>query len=208
MQVTFLRHGQTPCGVANVYCGQCPAELTPAGHAMAQAFAQAHAHIPWQAIAVSPLRRAQQTAAPLAQRLGLTPLTVDSFAELHYGVWDGRSADSLQTEPQYPAWHANPAAHAPPGGETGAAVAQRALAALQQLRTQQAAGPLLVVSHKATLRLLICALLGIPLADFRRRLAQPLGGVSQIDFLSTGPLLRRLGDISYLPDALRNLPGS
>ena len=175
---------------------------------MAEAFAEHHAHIPWRALYVSPLRRAQQTVAPLAKRLGMTPQIVPALAELNYGSWDGRTAASLDREPEYPAWHADPAANAPPGGETGAAVAQRAMAALTQLRAEHSQGPILVVSHKATLRLLLCALLGIPLADFRRRLAQPLGCVSQIDFLGTGPLLRRLGDISYLPDALRHLQGS
>lgn len=208
MQLFLLRHGQTSCSVADVYCGQCTAELTPAGHAMARAFAEHYAGMGWRALVASPLRRAQQTLAPLAARLQMSPQTIDAFSELHYGAWDGRCAASLRQDPAYPAWHADPAANAPPGGETGAAVAARALAAIAQLRAAHPEGPVLVVSHKATLRLLVCALLSIPLADFRRRLAQPLGGLSQIDFLRTGPLLRRLGDISYLPDALRHLQGS
>jgi len=62
----------------------------------------------------------------------------------------------------------------PPGGETAAQVAERALAAVEQIRSRHPGGDerVLAVSHKATLRILAAALIGAPLATYRTRWAQ------------------------------------
>ena len=69
----FLRHGQTAYSKTGGYCGT-PANdpgLTQDGIAMAKEFAEAYAQTPWQAVYVSPLQRARQTAKPLCDRLGI-----------------------------------------------------------------------------------------------------------------------------------------
>jgi len=66
----------------------------------------------------------------------------------------------------------------------------------------------MVVSHKATLRILICAFLGVPVGEFRRRIGMPVAAVSAVAFKSTGPLLEFLGNTQYLPDDLRGARGT
>ena len=64
------------------------------------------------------------------------------------------------------------------------------------------------VSHKATIRILLCSLLGIDAGRFRYRLGMPVGSVSIVEFGQYGPLLKVLADRSHLTDRLRALPGT
>lgn len=57
--------------------------LTPAGEQRAQALAQALAGLRVNAIITTPLRRARDTAAPLARALGLQPQVVEARGAAH-----------------------------------------------------------------------------------------------------------------------------
>jgi len=65
-----------------------------------------------------------------------------------------------------------------------------------------------VVSHKATLRVLICALLGIDIGGYRDRIDIPVASLAIVEFHGHGPKLARLGDRSHLREALRQRPGT
>ena len=69
-------------------------------------------------------------------------------------------------------------------------------------------GNVLVVSHKATIRVILCALLGVDLNHFRIRVAAPVASLTAVDFRETGPLLTLLGDTSHLPEHLRKQKGT
>jgi probable phosphoglycerate mutase len=80
-QLILLRHGEpdwTPSGGRSVH----DAGLTGYGQAQAQAAAEAIAREPVDSIYVSPLRRAQETAAPLARACGVEPVTHEALAEI------------------------------------------------------------------------------------------------------------------------------
>ena len=79
MELLLIRHAQ-PFRVERVE-GPADPPLTPLGHAQAAAMAAWVAHEPIDAVYVSPLTRARQTAAPLAARLGVEPVVVDLLAE-------------------------------------------------------------------------------------------------------------------------------
>jgi probable phosphoglycerate mutase len=128
--------------------------------------------------------------------------------EIEYGDWDGSTPAELDEDPTYRAWLDDPAAHAPPGGETAIAVATRATRAVEELRRRHGDGRILVVSHKTTIRVLLCALLGLDPRLYRVRLAQPLGGLLSVTFTDRGPRLDALADLSHLPPALRGIAGS
>ncbi len=52
----------------------------------------------------------------------------------------------------------------------------------------------LIVSHKATLRVITCALLGLDVRLFRERIAQPVGAVTMFAVSDTTAVLNVLGD--------------
>jgi probable phosphoglycerate mutase len=206
LSLYLVRHGQTDASLANRFCGRIDPPLNATGLAMADALAARYGLECFVEVTVSPLLRARQTAEPTASVAGL-PLTIDEdLVEIAYGEWENlREADvERQDRERFCAWAAHPGRVAPPGGETGADIARRALAAVERIRSRHPdGGKVLVVSHKATLRVLICALMGIDVDLFRGRIAQKVCAVSVIDFKPTGPLLQVLGDTSHLPAELR-----
>jgi probable phosphoglycerate mutase len=206
----FIRHGQTDCSRQNRFCGALDVPLNETGEQMAQALADAFAGEPWDAIYASPLRRARQTAEPLARRLGLTVRIEPGLREIDYGAWDGRLEAEVEREekPVFDAWATYPDRVPPPGGETAVEVAERAMAAVHEILDRHQEGRVLAAAHKATIRILVCALLGIDVGLFRRRVAQEVGAATVFEFRSTGPLLRALNDLSYLPPHLRHGEGT
>lgn len=211
LRLFFLRHGQTALSRANVFCGRrLDPPLTAEGTAMADAFAQAYRATAWRAIYSSPLARARSTAAPLAQALDLTVETRDELAELDYGRWDGLSADDVSRDyhVEYERWTADPAWNPPTGGETAVALAQRTTRVIEEIDAAHEDGNVLVVSHKASIRVALCALLGVDVGRFRYRFGCPVGSVSIVEFGAHGPLAATVADRSHLDARLRGLEGT
>jgi broad specificity phosphatase PhoE len=211
LHLHLLRHGQTPFSRDNVFCGAgLDPELTSDGLAMARAFAAAYQSAPWQAIFASPLRRTIATAQPLCDATGLKPELRDDLKEIHYGQWEGQTVETVERDhhDDYLRWSADPAWNAPTGGEPAIAIAHRSLRVIEEIRQRFADGHVLLVSHKATIRIILCGLLGIDVGRFRYRLGCPVGSVSVVEFTGEGPLLQALADRSHLDEKLRALRGT
>jgi len=207
----FLRHGQTAQSREDVFCGSgLDPELTDDGLQMAQGFADTYRSLAWRAIYTSELKRTIATAKPLSDQIGMTARARSGLNEIAYGEWEGKSRSDIDRDhhDDYVRWLADPAWHAPTGGELAIAVARRALQALDEITDQFSEGNVLVVSHKATIRILLCSLLGIDVGRFRYRLGCPVGSVSSVEFAAEGPLLRTLADRSHLSENLSALPGT
>lgn len=211
LRLFLLRHGQTAMSRADVYCGRrLDPPLTPEGTAMAEAFADAYRATPWRAIYSSPLNRALSTAAPLARALALPVEERDDLAELDYGDWDGKTADEVTRNHhvEYERWAADPAWNPPTGGETAVALAQRMTRVVEEIDIAFDDGNVLVVSHKASIRVALCALLGVDVGRFRYRFGCPVGSVSIVEFGTHGPLAATIADRSHLDARLRGLEGT
>jgi len=207
----LLRHGQTPFSRDNVFCGAgLDPELTPDGQAMANAFATAYKSAPWSAVYASPLRRTVATARPLCDALGLKMELRDDLKEIHYGKWEGKTVEVVDREhhDDYIRWSADPAWNAPTGGEPAVAIARRTMQVIEEIKQRFNDGNVLIVSHKATIRIILCGLLGIDVGRFRYRLACPVGSVSVVQFSSEGPLIQALADRTHLDEKLRSLRGT
>lgn len=207
----FLRHGQTALSREDSFCGSgLDPELTPEGLEMAHAFSAAYQSKSWRAIYSSNLRRAIATAKPLCDALGLASQVRADLNEIAYGKWEGLTKEKVdQTyHDDYVSWLADPAWHAPTGGELAVAIAERGLRVIEEIKQQFPDGSALLVSHKATIRIILCDLLGIDVGRFRYRLACPVGSVSVVEFTLHGPLLHTLADRSHLSETLRSLPGT
>jgi alpha-ribazole phosphatase len=212
MSLTLLlvRHGQTDFSLANRFCGSIDPPLNATGLSMADAIGARYGVAGLAAIYASPKLRTRQTAAPTAAAAGLEVQLDEGLREIAYGEWEGRPEKEVeQSEPErFHAWAEHPGRISPPGGETAVEIAARALPAIERIRAAHSDGKVLVVSHKATIRVLVCALIGIDVDLFRARVAQPVGAVSAISFKKSGPLLERLGDTSHLPPELLALDGT
>jgi broad specificity phosphatase PhoE len=212
LRLHLLRHGQTNASRGNLFCGRrLDPSLTDEGHSMAESFAAAYGATKWSAIYSSPLTRAVTTAEPLAREVGLPVITRDGFAEIDYGEWDGLSASQVaeRYRVQYERWTADPAWNPPTGGETAVAPAQRVTRELEQIEvTHHQGGNVLIVAHKATIRVAICALLGVDVGRFRYRFDCPVGSVTIIEFREHGPFAFAIADRSHLDARQRALEGT
>jgi probable phosphoglycerate mutase len=211
LNLYFLRHGQTEFSRDNAFCGAgLNPELTPDGLAMAQAFAAAYKSVPWKAVFASPLRRTVTTAKPLCDATGLGMELRDDLMEIRYGEWEGKTVAQVreQFHDDYIRWSADPAWNGPTGGEPAVVIARRATRVVEEIRQNFEDGNVLVVSHKATIRIMLCSLLGIDVGRFRYRLACPVASVSQVEFTPEGPLLHTLAERSHLNARLKSSRGT
>ena len=177
---------------------------------MAQAFADAYRSIPWAAVYVSPMKRTIATAEPLCHAVGLEMQLRDGLKEIRYGKWENKSVDFVKQHylEDYIRWLTEPAWNPPTGGETSVEIAARAALVITEIQEKYATGNVLVVSHKATIRIILCSLLGIDLGRYRDRIDMLAGAVSIVKFDLHGPLLQVLGNRVYMGDELSARPGT
>jgi probable phosphoglycerate mutase len=207
----FLRHGETAFSRDNILSGsELDLELTPVGLEMAQAFAAAYRSTNWQAVYVSPMQRTVATARPLCTVLNLEMELREGLREMSFGQWEGYAPETVrQNDPEtYLRWSTDPAWYAPPGGDTARAVAARAMPVIEEIIQRFDQGNVLVVSHKATIRVILCSLLGLDLGRYRYRLDCPVASLSIVELRAQGPFLKALADRAHLPEQLRQLPGT
>ena len=210
LKLYLLRHGETTYSRTGGYCGDLDPELTENGQKMAQAFAKAHQAIAWDAVFVSPMKRTIATAKPLCEAIDMEMQFRDGLRELRYGKWEGLSNEFVKENysEDYLRWLTEPAWNPPTGGETAVQLASRASLAIAEIQEQYSSGNVLVVSHKATIRVILCNLLGIDLGRYRDRIDVPAASLSIVQFGALGPMLKVLGDRSFMDADLRSLAGT
>ncbi|HEY9738339.1 MAG TPA: histidine phosphatase family protein [Trichocoleus sp.] len=208
----FLRHGQTAYSLTGGYCGTSENDpgLTPAGVEMAQEFAQAYAFFPWTAVYVSPLKRALETARPLCQQVGLEMQVRDGLREVIYGRWEGMRPVEVDEHyhDEYVAWLTDPAWYAPVGGERAVDIARRSSQVLDEIERTYREGHILLVSHKATIRIMLTTLMGIDVGRYRDRMDMPVAAVSIVELTQRGPLFHTIADRSHMREQLRAMPST
>ncbi len=210
LNLYLLRHGETTFSQSGNFCGETNAELTPEGVQMAEAFADVYQKLKWEAVYASPMKRAVATAKPLCDAIGIDMQLRDGLREGSYGEWEGKSKQFAQenyTE-NYVNWLTEPAWNAPKGGETAVDIANRSMPVIAEVQETHAEGNVLVVAHKATIRIMLCSLLGIDLGRYRNRINILVASVSMVKFDVHGPLLEVLGDRYHIPEDIRNRKGT
>jgi len=210
LKLYFLRHGETTYSKTGAYCGEVDAELTPEGVRMAKAFADAYRLVAWTAVYVSPMKRTIATAQPLCDVLGVKMELRSGLEEMHYGKWEDKTVEFVKEHywDDYIHWLTEPAWNPPTGGETSVEIASRASLVIAEIQQKYPTGNVLVVSHKATIRIVLCDLLGIDLGRYRDRIDIPAGSVTVLKFDLHGPLLQELGNRAYMSEDLRSRPGT
>ncbi|MGA4991768.1 histidine phosphatase family protein [Nonomuraea bangladeshensis] len=168
--LVLVRHGETVWHAENRYAGVSDVELTPRGHEQAARLAEWAADAGLTAVLASTLSRAVITATAAAERAGRELRTDARLVELDFGQGEGLT--SAEMAARFPearaAFEADPAAHPLPGGEDPRAAAERFVAALRDAAAAHPGGRVLVVAHTTAIRLALCALIGVPLGEYRR----------------------------------------
>jgi alpha-ribazole phosphatase len=196
----MVRHGDTSQAAEGIFSGDLDPPLTASGLAQAERVGVLARSLGVTALYCSPKQRARLTAEPVARACGLRPVVDDGLREIAYGSWEGRTESEVkQSEPEaFDAWRTDPSLVAPPGGESAFAIAARALPVVLRARRENPQGRVMLVSHKATIRVIVAALLGMPLGRFRSHVACPTASITSFEFGERGPMLVCVGDVHHL----------
>lgn len=180
----LVRHGATDATEEGRFSGSSGAQLSDEGRRQAARLGERLAQQDIAAIYSSPFGRALDTAHIIASHCRRDVLTRDGLREIGHGHWEGKTRDDVERDfaHEYATWEADPFTFAPEGGESGVAVLARALPVIRELVTAHPGEQLLVVSHKATLRLLLSSLLGFDARGYRDRLDQSPACLNVVDF--------------------------
>ena len=202
----LVRHGATQLTAENRFSGAVGVDLSEDGRGQAHRLADRLGHEAICAVYSSPLSRALDSAGIVAAPHGLTPIQRDGLREISHGRWEGLTRGDVEARfpEEYLAWEADPFTFAPADGESGLAVLARALPVLRAIVSTHEGEQVLVVSHKATLRLMISSLLGFDPRGYRDRLDQSPACLNVLDF--NNPVHARLmlfNDVSHYQDQPR-----
>lgn len=202
-RIYMVRHGATQHSAEDKFAGAVDIEISEEGKFQAARLAERLADDSVAAVYCSPLTRAMQTANILAAPHNLSPILRDGLREIDHGHWDGMQRADVESQfpDEYAAWEEDPFTFAPQGGEAGVNVIARALPVIRQIVLEHRGQNVVVVSHKATLRLLISSLLGFDARGYRDRLDQSPACLNVLDFKD--PVRVRLmlfNDVSHYAD--------
>jgi probable phosphoglycerate mutase len=183
-RVLLVRHGATARTAEDRFSGAEGVDLSDEGRRQVASLAERLAELQIDAVYSSPLSRTRETAEILAARCGLEIALRDGLREISHGHWEGLSRQEVEARfpEEYAAWEEDPFTFAPDGGESGVAVLARALPVVREIVTGHPDDTVLVVSHKATIRLLLASLLGFDARGYRDRLDQAPASLTILDF--------------------------
>jgi ribonuclease H / adenosylcobalamin/alpha-ribazole phosphatase len=199
----LLRHGQTELSVERRYSGRGDVALTPLGERQAKAAGQriavtagVDAETP---IVSSPLGRARQTAAAVAEATGGTVTVLDGLTETDFGAWERltfaeAAARDADLHARWLADHTLPA----PDGESFDQVHRRVRRVRDALIAEHGASTVVVVSHVTPIKSLLR--MGLDAGpSLLYRLHLDLASLSVVEFYPDGQAsVRLVNDTSHL----------
>jgi broad specificity phosphatase PhoE len=180
----MVRHGATVLSDEDRFAGATDVALSDAGREQTRRLAERLSDENIAVVYASPLGRTVETAQILAAPHKLEVQTRDGLREINHGRWEQMTRHEVEEKfPEEAAeWEKDPYTFAPLGGESGLAVTARALPVLIDIVRAHPGENVLVVSHKATIRLLLSSLLGFDPRRYRDNLDQKPAALNVVDF--------------------------
>jgi len=208
--VYLIRHGEITGneGPEPTYAGRTDFSLNSRGEQQAAALAESMQKIHLDAVYCSSLQRTRQTAKIVAQNHQLEITANAAWDELDYGDWEELTVPQIEA-----GWgklwqerQTDPVHVRAPNGENYDDLWHRLQPTWLELLTKHDNQAIAVFAHKGSIRILLAALLGMPLNNFKR-IDSSNTGVSciQLDKPNAIPLIRYINDTSHLKFHLRQL---
>jgi broad specificity phosphatase PhoE len=153
----LVRHGESTWNWERRVQGQHDPPLSKRGRQQARELAARLGEHPVAGFYSSDLRRAWETAEPLAESLGREPKPVPGLREIALGRWEGKTREDLQAE--YPAewdeWSRKPSWDLVPDGEGAGPFERRVLKTLETLQAEHPIGDVICVTHGGVIQVLL-----------------------------------------------------
>jgi probable phosphoglycerate mutase len=203
-QVLFIRHGETDWNRIKRIQGHVDIPLADSGLAQAEQLAQrlvaeAREGKRLDAVYSSDLLRAQQTAKPFAEALGMPLQLREGLRERWYGVFQGHDSDEIKAKfpKEYALWQTHDAGFVPPGGESQRAFYERVLEAVRPMVAKHPNGRIACIAHGGVLDCVYRMAAGLPLEAPRD---WPLlnSSINVVDFTNGAAKIVAWGDVAHL----------
>jgi probable phosphoglycerate mutase len=193
MKLHLVRHGETDINAANRLQGSTNSLLTERGHRQARELGVAS--LAWNPAAVysSPLKRAQDVAAQIANMTGLAVAEEPRITEMHMGALEGVTVQQMRDDwPElYQGWRRDASSVTMHDGESLGDVQRRAMAAFAEMdESHDEDETVIAVTHNFTIRCIVAAVIDLPLANINH-MDLALGSRTTI---TTGRRGRRLNE--------------
>ncbi len=208
-RVYLVRHGATELSDEDRFAGAIDVRLSDEGREQARQLGKRLEGDPISVAFASPMVRTMDTAGLIVAPHGLGVTPVDGLREIAHGRWERKTRAEVEQEfpEEYERYETDPFSFAPTEGESGLQVTARALPALLKIVEEHTDQRILVVSHKATIRLLLSSLLGFDPRKYRDRLDQSPCALNILDFKDiTSPRLTLFNDTSHYCGDIPQVP--
>ncbi len=200
-EIVLVRHGESaPARFDRPYPykdGHGDPELAPQGREQAEKLADRFQDEHFDAIYVTTLRRTAQTAAPLAERLGIVPRVEADLREVHLGEWEGGLLRKHVAE-QHPLavqLYADQRWDVIPGAESNEQLAKRTGAGIRRIADQHPDQRVLVVAHGGAIGRVLATATGSEAFAFS---GMDNAAVSVLVVAGEQWILRGYNDVSHL----------
>lgn len=161
----IVRHGQTEYNAKKMWIGRTDAPLDETGTQQARKIAAKLVDVEFEAIYTSPMSRAINTAAPIAEnRKNINLIMNYGLSERDFGEWECKTREEIAEENsemfnrESDRWFYEEA----PGGESMEQVYKRSAQTVDKITEQHSRGNVLLVTHHLTAKCMIAHLLGLP----------------------------------------------
>lgn len=126
----------------------------------------------WDLIISSPLIRCLDFAQKLSSELKLQLIIDDSFREIGFGVWEGKTKEDVQCNDSdtYKRFIIDPVKNRPAGAEPLEKFSNRVWHKLEELSTEYKGKRILLVSHAGVIRVVTARTMGLALNDVYNQL--------------------------------------
>ena len=205
LKIILVRHGNTAFNKGDEsgsHFRGCRTDvpLVVKGLDQVRAVADRLATVNISAVYSSPLRRALQTAEPIARAHGLEVIPFDKLLGIDYGQWSGRPHKEVEREwPElFRQWWVEPHLVQFPEGGSLKVVHERATKGLQEIVARHDNEIVVLVSHNAVNKLLICSILGLPTSKFWR-IRQDTCCIDRFDYKDGKYTVLTLNEVDHLP---------
>ncbi len=166
-QLYLIRHGEVEARYHRVFAGSAmDVELSPRGHEHGVALAQWMKGTRLDAVYMSPMRRVQQTIAPLLAQCGVQPTVMPDLRETNFGDWTGLNWTEVQERFGVSAfdWLEVLEKDGIANGESAAVVQGRVRPCLEQILRDNPHRKVAVACHGGIIRVILSLLLDLPLS--------------------------------------------
>jgi probable phosphoglycerate mutase len=190
----LIRHGEHALQ-DRVMVGRAPGVwLSERGRAQAQRVADWLVDKGIEALLVSPSERAQETARPIVERLGIETSVAPELEEIDVGRWTGLSMAQLHDQPGWPLFNSFRSGTPAPEGEWMLDVQRRMVGLLEGLRRERPRGRIALVSHRDPIKTALLFYLGMPI-DLFHRFEIDTGSITRLEIEDWGPRLLHLNEV-------------